>query len=69
METHQQFKFRLPKDVKQFIEGQAARNSSSQGSEIVRCIRDRMERVATTRSKFGDQSPVEAGNSSNQEES
>jgi hypothetical protein len=55
-----QYNVRLPADAKAFIAAQAARNGSSQNSEIVRCIRDRMEREATTGSKFADHSPVEA---------
>lgn len=51
---------RLPQDAKAFIAAQAARNSSSQNSEIVRCIRDRMAKMATTGVEFGDQSPAEA---------
>lgn len=39
---------RLPQDVKAFIEGQAVRNGSSQNSEIVRSIRDRMDRETKT---------------------
>lgn len=35
---------RLPPDFKAFIEHEAARNGSSQNSEIVRCIRERMDR-------------------------
>jgi predicted HicB family RNase H-like nuclease len=45
------FLVRLPQDVKAFIAAQAERNSSSQNSEIVRCIRDRMDlktKTATT---------------------
>lgn len=65
MPTH--ITLRLPQDAKAFISGQAARNSSSQNSEIVRCIRDRMEKMATTGSEFGDHNPAEAGNSNHQE--
>lgn len=39
---------RLPADAKAFLEGQAERNGSSQNSEIIRCIRDRMEREMKT---------------------
>lgn len=39
-----QIKVRLPADVKAWIEQQAEKNASSQNSEIVRCIRQRMER-------------------------
>lgn len=51
---------RLPPDAKAFIATQAARNSSSQNSEIVRCIRDRMEKMATAGVEFGDLSPAAA---------
>lgn len=62
-----QIALRIPANVKAFIAEQAARNGSSQNSEIVRCIRDRMEKMATTGSQFGDQSPVEAGDNIHQE--
>lgn len=39
---------RLPADAKAFLEAQAERNGSSQNSEIVRCIRDRMDRETKT---------------------
>lgn len=35
---------RLPLDVKEWIEQEAARNAGSQNSEIVRSIRARMDR-------------------------
>jgi hypothetical protein len=35
---------RLPRDVKDWIEKEAARTLASQNSEIVRCIRYRMDR-------------------------
>ncbi|RWG02544.1 Arc family DNA-binding protein [Mesorhizobium sp.] len=47
MET-EQFKIRLPSDAKAFIKAEAERNASSQTSEIVRCIRDRMDRETKT---------------------
>ena len=34
---------RLPVDAKTWLEQQAQRNGSSQNSEIIRCVRDRME--------------------------
>ena len=37
---------RLPEDVKEFIEEEAQKNLSSQNSEIIRCIREKMERLA-----------------------
>lgn len=45
------FLVRLPADVKAFIASQAARNGSSQNSEIVRCIRDRMDETKTATSE------------------
>ncbi len=35
---------RLPDDLKSWIKGQAEKNHSSQNSEIIRAVRDRMER-------------------------
>jgi hypothetical protein len=35
---------RLPRDIKAWIEQQAARNGASQNSEIIRCIRSRMDK-------------------------
>jgi hypothetical protein len=43
-----QIAIRLPQDMKAFIAAQATRNGSSQNSEIIRCIRDRMEKIAAT---------------------
>lgn len=37
---------RLPADVKEWLERQAEKHAGSQGSEIVRAIRERMDRVA-----------------------
>jgi hypothetical protein len=34
---------RLPKDVKAWVEHEASRNLASQNSEILRCIRARMD--------------------------
>lgn len=36
---------RLPPELKQFIEADAEKNASSQNSEVVRCVRERMERL------------------------
>ncbi len=38
---------RLPADCKEWLRQQAVANSSSQNSEIVRCIRERMQRFST----------------------
>jgi hypothetical protein len=43
-ETFSSFVVRLPARLKAFIEAEAAKNCSSQNSEIVRCIVARMER-------------------------
>jgi hypothetical protein len=58
---------RLPPDAKAFIATQTARNASSQNSEIVRCIRERMERMAAAGAEIGVLSPAAAGNTTTQE--
>jgi len=44
---HVQLQLRLPPDLKSWIEAQAEANAVSQNSEIVRAIRERMERTET----------------------
>ena len=44
---------RLPRDVKRWLEHEAARNAASQNSEIVRSLRLRME--GKQKQKNGDQ--------------
>ncbi|MGN7124044.1 hypothetical protein [Methylorubrum thiocyanatum] len=39
---------RLPPDLKAWLEGQAAKHATSQNSEIVRSIRERMDRAKPT---------------------
>lgn len=39
------FGLRLPPALKRWIEQQAAQNYTNQNSEIVRCVRERMERA------------------------
>lgn len=49
METRtnsEKMQLRLPPDLKLWVSKQAKKNSSSQNSEIVRAIRERLERVA-----------------------
>lgn len=36
---------RIPRDLKIWLEKQASLNASSLNSEIVRCVRERMERL------------------------
>lgn len=36
---------RLPGDIKSFIANEASRNANSQNSEIIRCIREKMDRT------------------------
>lgn len=43
-----QFKLRIPADVKAFLAAEAEKNASSQSSEIVRAVRERMERNKPT---------------------
>ena len=40
---------RLPKDVKAWVEKEAARTLASQNSEILRCIRARMDAEQSSR--------------------
>jgi hypothetical protein len=40
-----ELKVRLPRDVKDWLVEQVAENASSQTSEIVRAVRERMQRV------------------------
>lgn len=44
---HKPMMIRLPADVKSFVEAQADRNGASQNSEIIRALRERMDRVTT----------------------
>jgi hypothetical protein len=46
-----QIKIRLPAGVKRFIADEAAKNASSQASEIVRSIRERMDRNSVSPSR------------------
>lgn len=48
-ENTEGFFVRLPADVKLWIVKQAKKNGSSQNSEIIRAIRDRMDQVAAGR--------------------
>lgn len=40
-----QLQLRLPPDLKEWIADQAKKNASSQNSEIIRAVRDRIERM------------------------
>lgn len=42
-----QMKIRLPADLKIWISGEAIRNGSSQSSEVVRAVRERMDRITS----------------------
>lgn len=44
-----QVKVRLPADVKHWLIEEAAKNSNSQNSEVVRSIRERVDRQARNR--------------------
>lgn len=46
--TDPQLRLRLPADLKAWLAEEAARNGASQNSEIVRAIRERMERLTPT---------------------
>jgi len=55
-----QIKVNLPSDQKAFIEAEASRNGSSQNSEIVRCIRERMDRLVEPTTTPVQAAPQEA---------
>jgi hypothetical protein len=42
---------RLPKPIRAWVKDEAAKNCSSQNSEIVRCIVARMEELAASKAK------------------
>ncbi|WP_428927867.1 Arc family DNA-binding protein [Marinibacterium sp. SX1] len=42
---HKQLQLRLPPDLKDWIAAQAEKNGCSQNSEIIRAVRDRMDRL------------------------
>ncbi|MBA4774326.1 MAG: Arc family DNA-binding protein [Rhizobiales bacterium] len=46
---------RLPTEIKAFVKNEASRNGNSQNSEIIRCIREKMDRVS------GETQPAPAG--------
>ncbi len=66
MKDDPKFVVRLPADAKAFIAAQAARNGSSQNSEIVRAIRDRMEKMAATGASLATE-PAAAGDNREKE--
>ncbi len=45
---------RLPEDLKTWIEKQAGLNGSSQNSEVIRAVRERMNRLEENRSNSHD---------------
>ena len=47
MTTRKPLQLRLPSELKDWIAAQAVANVSSQNSEIIRAIRERMERTET----------------------
>lgn len=54
----QKFVIRLPNDAKAFVAEQAKRNGSSQNSEIIRAIRDRMDWVSGIGNRLLDQARI-----------
>ena len=46
-----QYQFRMPPGMRDWLADQAARNASSINSEIIRCIRERMDRIGITVAK------------------
>jgi hypothetical protein len=63
MKEHVRATFRVPLEAANFLTAQAERNFTSVNAEVVRSIRERMERAKTaTGEKFGDRTPVAAQN-------
>jgi predicted HicB family RNase H-like nuclease len=42
------FQLRLPRDLRTWLESEAQKNGASQNSEVIRALRERMERVTAT---------------------
>ena len=49
--TADKFMVRMPDGVRDWLAEQAARNASSMNSEVVRAIRERMDRVSASEAK------------------
>lgn len=47
MNATKQLPIRFPADVKAWLAAQAEKNGSSQNSEVIRAVRERMERTDT----------------------
>lgn len=47
MSESKQLALRVPADVKAWLAAQAEKNGSSQNSEVIRAVRERMERAET----------------------
>ncbi|MGR3792637.1 Arc family DNA-binding protein [Vannielia sp. SX4] len=47
MSDRKPMQLRLPAELKAWIEAEAKKNGSSQNSEVIRAVRDRMERAET----------------------
>lgn len=62
MRTDPQLKIRVPADVKAFLAAEAEKNASSQTSEIVRAVRERMERTKPATGRSCQASPAAGPN-------
>ncbi|SUA99214.1 Uncharacterised protein [Pannonibacter phragmitetus] len=49
---------RLPHEARQFLENETLKNASSLNSEVVRCIRQRMEEMENSQAHAGGRSQV-----------
>ena len=47
MTDRKPMQLRLPPDLKAWLAEQAEKNGASQNSEVIRCVRERMDRTAT----------------------
>lgn len=53
MENRKPLQLRLPRDLKEWLSREAERNGCSQNSEVVRSIRERMERESASDQGWG----------------
>ena len=49
-----QLPIRFPSDVKTWLAGQATLNGSSQNSEVIRAVRERMDRISASSQQTAD---------------
>lgn len=64
--TDAQLRIRVPGDVKRFLETRSKRNSSSQNSEVIRCVRNEMENETAEQASYSVAPPSDHQNAARQ---